>query len=221
MSPLNIAEIRRQEIMEHFYAVVSAEGFSGVSLAKVAARMDVNPSLLLHYFKSKEQMIIEFVEFIILRYEKVYIEILKEIKDPEKKIELLLDRLFARDWAELVSDRVFYECYALGLSNTKIRDRFRTFYSGFRGMLAGKLSELSGEGYLSDLDPGRAADFLIVLLEGKDVYANLAPGEESFQETLTYLKSVAYRMITGKDLTLPGTSEGSNGESSPGGPGPG
>lgn len=198
MSPRSLAEIRRQEIMEHFYAVVSEEGFDGASLAKVAARMGVNPSLLLHYFGSREQIVTEFVDFIIARYERVYIDILKDVEDPAEKLEVLMDRIFARDWADLVGDRAFYECYALSLSHPDLRQRFITFYQKFRNTLAEELSDLTGRGFLPKLDPGRAADFLIVLLEGKDFYNNIASSQEDFTDTRKYLKSVAYTVLTGK-----------------------
>jgi len=198
MSPRSLAEIRRQEIMEHFYAVVSEEGFDGASLAKVANRMSVNPSLLLHYFCSKDRMVTEFVDFIINRYERVYIDILKDVADPADKLELLMDRIFARDWADLVGDRAFYECYALSLSHPEIRERFTTFYAKFRNTLAEELSSLTGKGFLPDLDPGRAADFLIVMMEGKDFYNNIAPDSEAFAEIRKFLKSVTYTVFTGK-----------------------
>ena len=132
MSPRSLAEIRRQEIMEHFYAVVSEVGFDGASLARVASRMGVNPSLLLHYFGSRDQIVTEFVGFIIDRYEQVYINILKDVTAPEERLEVLMDRIFARDWGELVGDRAFYECYALSLSHPEIKEQFTTFYGKFR-----------------------------------------------------------------------------------------
>jgi AcrR family transcriptional regulator len=199
MSPRSLAEIRRQEIMEHFYAAVSEEGFDGASLAKVASRMGVNPSLLLHYFGSRDQIVKEFVGFIIARYEQVYIDILKEVTAPEEKLEVLMDRVFARDWGELVGDRAFYECYALSLSHPEIKEQFTTFYARFRNTLAEELTELSDKGLLTRIDPGRAADLLIVILEGKDFYNNIAPDQENFAEVRKHLKSVTYTLLTGKD----------------------
>ena len=198
MSPRSLADIRRQEIMEHFYAVVSEVGFDGASLAKVANRMSVNPSLLLHYFGSRDQMVTEFVDFIIGRYERVYVDILKDITDPAEKLEVLMDRFFARDWAELVGDRAFYECYALSLSHPDIRQRFATFYRKFRDTLAEELSSLIGKGFLPEIDPGRAADFLIVMMEGKDFYNNIAPDQEDFAAIRKHLKGVTYTVLTGK-----------------------
>jgi len=49
----NKANIRKREILEHFYEVLSNEGLEGASIAKIAKHMGVHPSLLMHYFKTK------------------------------------------------------------------------------------------------------------------------------------------------------------------------
>ena len=56
------ADVRKKEILEHFYIVLKQEGFENASIAKIANLMDVNPSLLIHYFKTKEEMVFAFVE---------------------------------------------------------------------------------------------------------------------------------------------------------------
>ncbi|MBW2367675.1 MAG: TetR family transcriptional regulator, partial [Deltaproteobacteria bacterium] len=71
---LKLKDIRKQEIMEHFYKVVNEHGFSGTTLAKVADSLGVGPSLLVHYYKSKELMVIDFVDFIVSNYEQYYIK---------------------------------------------------------------------------------------------------------------------------------------------------
>ena len=62
------AEERKKEILIHFYEVVKEDGFENASIAKIADRMDVNPSLLIHYFKTKEEMIVDLVDFLLNRY---------------------------------------------------------------------------------------------------------------------------------------------------------
>ena len=47
-----LKDIRKAEIMEHFYKVVNQHGFSGTTLAKGAESIGMKPSLLLHYYKS-------------------------------------------------------------------------------------------------------------------------------------------------------------------------
>ena len=50
------AEIRKPEILENYYQVLLEEGFEGTSIGKIARRMDIHPSLIIHYFKNKENM---------------------------------------------------------------------------------------------------------------------------------------------------------------------
>ena len=48
------AEIRKPEILENYYQVLIEEGLEGTSIGKIAKRMDIHPSLIIHYFKTKE-----------------------------------------------------------------------------------------------------------------------------------------------------------------------
>ena len=66
------ADVRKKEILEHFYIILRDEGFENASIAKIANIMDVNPSLLIHYFKTKEEMVVAFVSFLLGRYELTF-----------------------------------------------------------------------------------------------------------------------------------------------------
>lgn len=48
------AETRKPEIFENFYQVIIAEGIEGASIGKIARRMNIHPSLIIHYFKTKK-----------------------------------------------------------------------------------------------------------------------------------------------------------------------
>ena len=56
MGRKSLKKERQSEIIEAFYKVAQKEGLENVSLAKVATEMDVNTSLVLHYFKSKDEL---------------------------------------------------------------------------------------------------------------------------------------------------------------------
>ncbi len=202
-----IGDIRRQEIMEHFYRVVSAHGFSGTTLAKVAESMGVKPSLLLHYYASKEEMVAGFIDFIISKYEEVYIDRIHGISDPRERLSLLLDLLFTHDISELVNDKAFYESYALSLTDPEVREKFSAFYARFRLDLKRELDELAAAGVIRPLDSLQSADLLIVLLEGKDFYANLIRDEGEFEKLLARLRDMTYRI-----LAKPDTGEKENGK---------
>ena len=49
------APLRKREILEHFQQVLVEEGFEGASIGKIARRMGINPSLIIHYFSTKRR----------------------------------------------------------------------------------------------------------------------------------------------------------------------
>ena len=63
------ADIRKPEILENFYHVLIEEGFEGASINKIARRMNIHPSLIIHYFKTKENLTIALADYLIEKYE--------------------------------------------------------------------------------------------------------------------------------------------------------
>jgi len=184
--------------MEHFHKVVNEHGFSGTSLAKVAKSAGMPTSLLLHYYKSKEEMIIGFVEFIIRKYEDFYLKPLESLTDPKKRLEYLVDTLLVErgDVMELVSDRGFYECYALSITHPKVKKMFQQFYDRFRQSLIKELIDIEKTGIIKTKNADLAATLLIVLLEGKDFYGNMTEDEASCTRLRKYLKEVIYNIFS-------------------------
>ena len=74
------AEERKLEILQHFYEVIKEEGFENASIAKIAKSMEVNPSLLIHYFNTKEDMILELVDFLLNRYESMFLQQIQRLQ---------------------------------------------------------------------------------------------------------------------------------------------
>ena len=73
MGRKSLKEVRQKEIIESFYNVAQKEGLENASLAKVAKKMGVNTSLVLHYFESKEALIFGLINFILEGYKSMYI----------------------------------------------------------------------------------------------------------------------------------------------------
>ncbi len=62
------ADTRKPEIIENFYQILIEEGFEGASIGKIAKRVNIRPPLIIHYFKTKENLTLEWVEFFIQKY---------------------------------------------------------------------------------------------------------------------------------------------------------
>ena len=189
------AEIRRREILENFYEVLKQEGLEGASIAKIAARMDIHPSLIIHYFSTKEEMIVALVDSILEKYEETFLPALQEIEDPEERLEAAIDAIFGLDWARLVDAGVFYTCYSLSFRNPRVKESFQRMYSRLREILVEEINVLIDRKVILEADAGKLADLVITLLEGYDFYRGVMEDDERFDELSRFLKQNALAIM--------------------------
>lgn len=190
------AEVRKKEILEYFYTILKEEGFENTSIAKIAKRMEVNPSLLIHYFKTKDEMVVAFVEHLLGRYEDRIREQLSEPNSPSKQLEDTLDILFSENWLNFSDATVFYSCYYLSSRNERIRDRFREFYQMFRALLLPQVEHWIEMGIIQGQDPKRVVEYLIIMNEGLTYYDKLMQDVDGFRARARYLKQSAWIALT-------------------------
>ena len=63
---------RQKEIIKAFYKVAKKEGLENASIAKTAELININPSLVVHYFKSKDYLVYGLIEYILDKYLLIY-----------------------------------------------------------------------------------------------------------------------------------------------------
>ncbi len=189
------AEIRKREIIENFYEVLTEEGLEGASIAKIAHRMGVYPSLLIHHFSTKEEMVVELVDFITRRYEEVFLSKLEEIEDPKQRLAGIIDSVFGLDWLRLIDNGAFYACYALSFRNARVREHFQRMYQTLRDVLVGEITAYAESGNAVAMEPGRAADLAIIQLAGFNYYKNIFGNERRFEEISEQLKEYVWSLI--------------------------
>lgn len=193
--PRDRAETRKKEILESFYAVLSEEGLEGASMAKIAARMGIHPSLIIHYFSTKEEMVVALVDFMLARYEETFMPRFREIDDPVERLHAVIDAIFGQDWARLVDAGVFYACYSLSMRNDRVRESFRKMYTRLHEVLQKEIADLMRMGMIVKADPAKLADLIISLLEGYDFYRRVMDDEERFDELGRFLKENALAIL--------------------------
>ncbi len=193
--PKDRAEARKKEILENFYAVLAEEGLEGASMGKIASRMGIHPSLIVHYFSNKEEMVVELVDYMLAMYEDTFLPRLQRIADPDERMLAAIDAIFGQDWAKLVDISVFYSCYALCFRNQRVKASFQRMYSRLREVLVEEMSELMDLGVVVRADPGKFADLIISLLEGYDFYRGLMEDDRRFDELSRFLKENALAVL--------------------------
>lgn len=126
MGRKSLKEIRQKEIVIAFYKVAKKEGLKNASIAKVAEKLKVNPSLIIHYFKSRKELLYALIDFILKRYLEIYK--LDGGIDSKEKLEALIDHLFSRSWHRLFDDGVFYSCYALIYRHPVVKNKYKELH---------------------------------------------------------------------------------------------
>ena len=193
------ADERKREILVHFYEVVKEEGFENASIAKIADRMEVNPSLLIHYFKTKEEMVVDLVDFLLDRYNlDEQAEKLSHVKDIKKRFEFVIDMLLGEQWMEMSDGHhsVFYACYYLTTRYGRILERFQLLYTQFREMVEAEAKIWYDNGVIVYDGPTQVAEYIITLNEGMTYYEGVLMDPTTFGKRSKNLREMAIKTLT-------------------------
>jgi AcrR family transcriptional regulator len=190
------AEVRKPEILEHYYQVLIEEGFEGASIGKIARRMHIHPSLIIHYFQTKENMTLELVAALIDRYEAPEYLQFDHISDPKERFQALMETLFSFEWSRTVDPGVHFGFYYLSFRNGEIRKRFEEMIVGLKTHLVKELNFFKERGIVRIDDVERGADLIVTLIEGLEFHAHFLAEGRPFRVFAETAKEVALTMLT-------------------------
>ena len=164
------AEERKPAILKAFYAVIVAEGFEHASVAKVAKGAGVHPSLIIHYFGSKEKMVMALVDDVLQTYASLFSR-LPEGGEPHDRLECLLSLIWSREWHDVASFSVVFPLLALGQRDAEVMARVRNLYGHYKRYLLEQMALFSKAGVIHVADPVASAEALIALSEGSHYFS--------------------------------------------------
>ncbi|PIQ47746.1 MAG: TetR family transcriptional regulator [Cytophagales bacterium CG12_big_fil_rev_8_21_14_0_65_40_12] len=193
MGRKSIKALRRQEIIAAFYKTAKNEGLHNASIAKIAEAIDVNPSLILHNFKNKDELVLALIDYILSRYQKIYTT--QQEGSSIDHLHEVLKNLFSRKWNTLISDDVYYSCYSLIFRNNVIRSKYKELHDSLRVWLEQHLVECIKEGSLQIEDPKRTANLIYTILEGAYYYLCMEKNTAKKDEIMGQYKQHAYQIL--------------------------
>lgn len=175
------AEERKPQILGHFYEVLNKEGYAGATFDKVARKMGVHSSLLVHYFKSKEEMMIALVESITTGYEDFFLKQLDEVKDPDLRLKKSLELVFSKKWTKVIDASVFYgPCMDLTFRNDKVHQSYKKMFSQLKNGIDREIERYVLEKKIKGLDTEKVSGVIICLMEGFHIYSIYMENESEF-----------------------------------------
>ena len=194
------AEIRKPEILENYYQVLIEEGFEGTSINKIAKRMNIHPSLIIHYFKTKENLTIELADFLIEKYEAPDFLKFDHIQDWEQRFQLMIDTIFSFEWSRTIDPGLHFGFCYLSFRNAKIREAYEKMMQRFRDYLVHELELYCQKGIVKANNIKMAADTIVTLIEGLEFHSHFLSGGQPFEKYADYTKHLVISML--KDETF-------------------
>lgn len=188
-----ISDERKKEIIGGFYHLSKENGLENTSIAKIGKHLGMPPSLVMHYFPTREILISNLISFILERMLLIYQPMLEELKiqnyaDPHT----FVDRLFSRDWNLLLDDGVFYSCFSLIFRNKRIKNEYRVLHEKLRENLKDILDR---DENLSGKDTELLAEQIFVVVEGAYYYLSMFDDPEVYEEKVTIFKNQVYDLL--------------------------
>ncbi|MFC4873203.1 TetR family transcriptional regulator [Negadavirga shengliensis] len=188
-----IRDVRKTEIIEGFYELCKKDGLENTSIAKIGKYLGMPPSLIMHYFPNKRLLILALIDYILKHYQLIYEPLLEKFKDGRKvDSEVLVGRLFSREWNLLFDDGVFYSCYALIFRDPTIKEEYRKLHLELRKTLQEILDK---DEYLRKADTAALSEKIFVIIEGAYYYLSMIEDAKEYEEKLNHFKEQAYDLL--------------------------
>lgn len=199
MKPRLNADIQKPKIVRQFYKTILAEGFEGASIAKVARALNIHPSLILHYFGTKENLTLALVDFVI----DTYGSLLKKFKArglaPEDRLTGLLEAIWSREYDEKIHVAGSFAVLAVSFRNEKIHAKIRELYRIFKKFLVRELTCLMDTGMITGRDPAAVAEVIITMIEGSRHFRAFIIPEDQVRRYNQEMIAAARFFLTGKE----------------------
>ncbi|MDX5479767.1 TetR family transcriptional regulator [Fontibacter flavus] len=191
----NISDLRKKEIVQAFYKTAINEGLENTSIAKIAKSLNIQPSLIVHYYKTKDDLVTALIDHCLELYLKIFEKSYTDHKNPSEVLHALINRMFSKDWNELFDDGVYYSAYAMVFREPEIRDKFLKIHKTLREKFSTLLKECQDEGIIEIEHAGQSANLIFSLLDGTYFYINMLTTDKEQKEHLKHSKKLALKIL--------------------------
>jgi AcrR family transcriptional regulator len=192
------SESRRKEILEAAYQVVAKSGLEGATLKSIGEEMGVAPSLLMHYFANKLELVQSLVDYMIQKMDTTFLDEMAALPTARQRLELFLEKNLSFELPESVDNKVFYGAFYLSLSDERVRESFRAVYDHDRALISRLVAEYAQEARLHHLRPGLLAIQIVSFIEGLYLYKVVYGDSQELCEAVEGVRKIIWEHLEGR-----------------------
>jgi len=198
---------RRREILDALYRCLLRKSYGETSVREIAREAGMNPALIHYYFKSKDDVLLCFVEDILQSNKQLLESRLQELESQGCSATDLLDEFLSFFDQRVTGDarlqKVFFEIWEVALHNRKIKEMVRKIYREWMEAL----SDLLRRAVPGLEDPSTTATALVALQEGIGIFSVLFGFNKGY--TLELLKRLQELLLGREEARLQTAGGGS------------
>ncbi len=180
--PKTQGDERRRSLVQAAYHLLAEGGFERLRTRNIAARAGVNIATLHYYFARKEDIIRSVVEYLLQQFMTAYLPGSPfEMRTPLEQIrgELAEMQYLLQEKPEMFI--VLNELILRSLHDSVIHHMIKWLDEGWHTYLEQVIRDGIGQGlFRTELDPGSAATWLILLTKGTTLHYMTNPGAVDF-----------------------------------------
>jgi AcrR family transcriptional regulator len=195
MGRKSMADTRRQEIIAAFYRCVNAEGLASASIRKIARQAGVQPSMIHHYFKDRDEMIEHMVNFFSDTIFSDFIEKMRRYKDPETRFFKALEFMYSPGMINEEYSGFFLECCVEARRNPGVRATLAKTFRRFRQTIIDNIEEMTIMDRLTKQQKENYASMLIAIHEGLELQWYIDPRAVSPKKAIALTRHVINLII--------------------------
>ena len=193
MTRKSVQQERRRQIMEALHKCLLKKPFDQTSIKDIAAVARINHGMLHYYFKSKDDILLNYIEYVIERYKTLFEEWIHSKRDSFGSSKDILRASFNFMYQKITLNRdlskIFIEIWEIAIYNRKVKEKLQKAYSEWIETVTLTIREVSGdEGTSARLSMG-----LVAFLEGVSLLSVILDKDE--METQLLLKDFEERVL--------------------------
>ena len=195
----SVQEERRVQIYKALTKCLLKKSFSDTSIKDIAKTAGVNHGVLHYYFKSKEDILLNYIDWVVVHYHDMY----QEWVDSHSRRKLD-KKAYLKDFAEFMIDRlslndtlsrVFIQIWEIAMSNKKVRIKLQNLYREWFSTIY----QVTSQSFPRSADAKKISLLLVPFSEGMSLFSVLMPKNEiNPRELMIWTLNLIIRTLGGE-----------------------
>ena len=196
MGRINIAEIRRRQIVDAAIRVMALRGWNETSIDEITKEAGVSRGLVSYHFKDKADLLSGVLARCTEASNDGMRLAIAATTDPVERMRLIIRSTLALTRDDPTIYEIFLHFMASGRSNPELGQQIRDLYRGFRSITAEGIRNGQNRGiFRNDIDVNAAAARYIGALTGFALQWLLDPDSFPFEEAAIQTEEMLMRSL--------------------------